>query len=166
MTRKPAKQPRQGADRTRHDLISQKKIEKYLDLLRKGYSPEQIACKLDSSKGKRYRKIKGEILRAIAASPEFQAEQAEMAQGAMIMGVAPVAEAVVKRGKRGRVDAAKLIFEASGFHNPRVKHEHSGDISISLNMPRPPAVENDIVGETPAQALEDGTIVDADVVEE
>lgn len=165
MTRKPAKQPRQGADRTKYDLIGPKKRTRYMSLLVKGYTAEQIACKLDSSRGRRYRKIKGEVHRVVAEDPEFQAMMAAQAQGAMVMSVPPVAGAVIKRAMRGRTDAAKLIFEATRFHNPRVKHEHSGDISISLNMPRPPAVENNIVG-APAPAVEDGTVVDAEVVEE
>lgn len=136
-----------------------------MSLLVKGWSPEEIACKLDSSRGKKYRKVKGEIQRVVAEDPEYQSMRSAQAQGAMVHAVPPVAEAVIKRAMRGRTDAAKLIFEASGFHNPKVKHEHSGDISISLNMPRPPAVENDIVGD-PAQALEDGAIVDAEVVDE
>lgn len=167
MTKTPAKQPRQGADRTRNDLIGAKKRERYLSLLRKGMSPEQIACKLDASKGRRYRKVKGEVLRTVASDLEFQTEMAEQAQGMMIMGVPPVAEAVVRRGKRGRVDAAKLIFEASGFHNPKVKHEHSGDISINLNMPRPAAVENETVEQAAlARSEEADDVVDATVVED
>ena len=83
-----------------------------------------------------------------------------------LMGELPaMGAALSRRAKRGRVDAIKLALEVTGVHNPRVKHEHSGDISISLNMPRPPVVENNIVG-APAQAVEDGTIVDAEVVEE
>lgn len=166
MTRKPVKKPRQGAERTKYDMIGTKKRERYMSLLVKGFTAEQIACKLDSSKGRRYRKIKGEVHRVVAEDQEYQSMKAAAAQGAMIESVHPVAEAVIRRGKRGRVDAAKLIFEASGFHNPKVKHEHSGDISISLNMPRPPAVENDIVGEQPALASTDGPIVDAEVVED
>lgn len=45
--------------------------------------------------------------------------------------------AVGRRGRRGRIDAAKLIYETTGFHNPKVKHEHSGDINIKIDMPRP-----------------------------
>lgn len=162
MAKTPAKKPRQGADRTKHDLIGTKKRDRYMSLVRKGFSPEQIACKLDSSRGRRYRKIRGEVLRTIATDIEFQAEMAAQAQGTLIMGVPPVAEALVKRGKRGRTDAAKLIFEASGFHNPKVKHEHSGDITVNLgSVPRPERVDNPA-----AQALEDGTVVDATVVEE
>lgn len=69
----------------------------------------------------------------------------------LLVGLKPVVRAMVRRGARGRMDAARIILEASGFHNPRVKHEHSGEVTIKLDMPRP--------------KFEQDEIVDADVVE-
>jgi hypothetical protein len=69
----------------------------------------------------------------------------------MLMDLGPVATAVGARAKRGRIDAAKLLMESTGFHNPRVKHEHSGDIKLTLNIPRPSF---------------DGEVADADVVDD
>lgn len=81
------------------------------------------------------------------------------------MELPAMGEALAKRAKRGRVDAIRLALEVTGVHNPRVRHEHSGDISISLKMPRPAEVSNQTAGEA-AQALEEGNVVDAEVVEE
>jgi hypothetical protein len=60
-----------------------------------------------------------------------------------------------RRASRGNPTAIRLLFEATGFHNTKVKHEHSGDITVKLEgIPRPePVVE------------EDHDIVDAEVVD-
>jgi hypothetical protein len=142
--------------RTRADVIR--------SLLRKGWSGNEIACKLAPNDPKKRRVIRGQVARVVHDDEEFQGMVMGEARGTMIEGLPVATQALVKRAARGRPDAIKLLFEASGFHNPRVKHEHSGDISISLNMPRPAPVDNQTAGE--AQALEDGTIIDAEVVEE
>lgn len=66
------------------------------------------------------------------------------------MLLTPVAvHALGRRAARGRVDAIRLLFEISGFHNPKVQHnhEHSGEIKISLEMGgRPePIVDAEVV---------------------
>jgi hypothetical protein len=58
--------------------------------------------------------------------------------------------------RTGKPDAVKLVFEATGFYSPRVQHEHSGDINIKLQIPRP-------AGEIEASAED---VTDADVVED
>jgi hypothetical protein len=95
------------------------------------------------------------ILRTVGRSEWVQQELAMVGRSELMGAVPGAAAGVGRMSKRGRTDAAKLIFEATGFHNPRVKHEHSGDVSITLNIPRPQPVVN-----------EDGyDVVDADVVE-
>lgn len=71
----------------------------------------------------------------------------------MAAGLIPITDALIRRAAKGRPDAIKLAYEASGFHNPRVKHDHSGEINIKLDMPRPKQVES-------------GEVVDAEVVED
>jgi hypothetical protein len=62
-----------------------------------------------------------------------------------------VTRALVRRAQRGRVDAIKLLFELTGFYNPRsiVDHNHSGEININLTMGgRPePVVDAEVVEE-------------------
>jgi hypothetical protein len=66
-----------------------------------------------------------------------------------------VTHAVARRGSKGNIPAAKLAMEASGFHNPRMDHHHSGKIEIELKgVPRP------------AATVDEDHVVDADVVEE
>jgi hypothetical protein len=82
----------------------------------------------------------------------------QVANEQMMMDLPAAVSALGRRAKKGRPDAIKLLFEASGFHNPKVKHEHSGDINVNLNVPRP-SMEK-------VQNLEDPNIVDAEVVED
>lgn len=142
----------------KNPLVSQARQDRFVRALMKGYSSEQIACKLDPSKGSKYRRLKGEIQWTAAHSQEYLEWQVGRAKGAIIEDVHELGAALVKRGKRGRTDAIKLGLEMTDIHNPKVKHQHSGDISINLNMPRPPRVDN------PAAQL-DEPIVDAEVVE-
>lgn len=134
-------------------------------LLAKGYTPHEIALHIAKKPGRNYRRLKGQVLRVAAESQEFRADQALASEGAAIMELPAVAEAVVRRAKRGRVDAAKFIFEMTGVYNPKVKHEHTGGVDIRLVMTRPPRQENETLADA-AQALEDGTVVDATVVED
>lgn len=127
--------------------------------LMKGHSPEKIARKLGGNSSTSRRRIKGEVLYAAAHSQEFLDWQVSQAKGTIIADVDELGAALVARGKRGRTDAIKLGLEMTDIHNPKVKHQHSGDISINLNMPRPGRVENQT-------ALEDGNVVDAEVVED
>lgn len=120
--------------------------------LASGRKPTEIARRLakgDPEKAKHYRKKLARKTR----DPAFKQAVAEASQSTMLLGIPGAVNALVRRAHRGRPDAIKLLFEASGFHNPRVQHEHSGEVNIKLTMPRPAAI-----GET--------GIVDAEVVEE
>lgn len=139
-------------------VISQERQDAYIRALMKGYSPQQVACKLAPENKRRQRALKGQIQWVAGQSEEFLAWQAGRAKGAVVGSVPEMAEAMVRRGKRGRTDAIKLGLEMTNIHNPRVKHEHSGDISINLNMPRPGRVDN--------PSLDDPSIVDAEVVDD
>lgn len=99
---------------------------------------------------RKFKLIETQAYRIIGTDPEIQRRVGERAHGEMIMAVPKAAAALARRASRGNPQAIKLLFEASGFHNPKVQHEHSGDIKIELSLPRPPAVD----------------IPDADVVEE
>ena len=90
----------------------------------------------------------------VRGDDRFHAMVSAAAHGEMVEGLIPATQALGKRAARGRPDAIKLLFEASGFHNPRVKHEHSGDINIHLDMPRPERV------------VDEDQVVDAEVVDD
>lgn len=108
---------------------------------------------------KRRRKRMRSKLHAMAAHDEIvRTIIAEHVTGQMVAALPEITAALIKRAKRGRPDAIKLIFEATGYYNPKIKHEHSGDIKITLDIPRPvQTVEQFVSGEEP---------VDADVVDD
>lgn len=126
------------------------------DLVYGGLAPKDIARKLAPEDPKRRKLIRAQARRLIRSDTDFQQRVAMRAQEEMLVGLGPTIRGLLRRSSRGRTDAAKLILEASGFHNPRVKHEHSGDIKVSIDMPRPKAVESESGEDIP----------DADVVEE
>jgi hypothetical protein len=80
---------------------------------------------------------------AISRNEALQMLIAEASRGALIEGTEEVAEALVRRARSGRPDAAKLVLEMSGFYNPKQRVEHSGEIRITLEgLTRPQAVED------------------------
>lgn len=121
-----------------------------------GIHPREMARRVypnRDDRGKRinlYRKLK----RIALNQPIVAKGISDEAKLSMMVALVPAAEALGARAARGRPDATKILFEASGFHNPRVQHEHSGEIKVKLEMPRPKFDS------------EGGHITDADVVDE
>jgi len=139
---------------------SSPKRDKYRKLMSKGYSARQIAKKLEPDNPRKQKVIRGEVHRIAATDEAVQKRVGEISKGSAIMALPMATEALIRRASRGRVDAIKLIYEATGFHNPRVQHEHSGDIKITMDLPRPGAQES----LNPGKA--DVDISEADVVED
>jgi hypothetical protein len=103
----------------------------------------------DPEKAKRWR----QRLRTWANEPDFQQLIAQYVHGMQILDMGPIIRALTRRAEKGNIPAIKLAMESSGYYNPRVQHEHSGDISITIrNAPRPAPTE-------------DTAIVDAEIVE-
>jgi hypothetical protein len=148
--------------------LSKKEIKerhKVGDLLASGVPYTKIAEKMakgDKQKAKIWRQ---KIRRWAASDPIIQTYIGDGTKGTIILGLPTASQALVKRASRGRVDAIKLMFEASGFHNPRVQHEHSGDIKVTIDIPRPERVD-ERPGNNSAEGPADETVVDADVVED
>lgn len=132
------------------------RAEKIRKLFLKGYTSEDIARKLAKGDKRKYRVIKTQC--ALVWERFEDAQQALAARARMELGEAlpDVAKGVSRRAKTGRAQEAKLVFEASGFHNPKVNHDHSGEISVKLDMPRPALVET----------TDQGDIVDAEVLDD
>lgn len=155
MARLPSKLPESsapdGLDRFRELTVAG---------LRAGHGVGGTARKLARGDKDRARRFRARIRRMLASDPGLQLMIHQAAQARMLEDALPVVDAVGQRAKRGRMDAAKVILEATGIHNPRVQHEHSGDIKISLDLPRPPAVAD----HGSAELMEE--ITDAEVVEE
>lgn len=90
----------------------------------------------------------------LANDPEVRQGIYEATHAQLAEDLPAITSRMGKRAKAtGRQPEVKLAYEASGFHNPRVAHEHSGDITIKLDIPRP------------ARVVNEEEIVDAEVVD-
>jgi hypothetical protein len=132
----------------------------FVECFKLGMGPADIAKEIVEEGSEDWRARRKAIRRKcqlLLRSDKVAIEIASTAKSQMVMDLLPATKALGRRAKKGRPDAIKLLFEASGFHNSKVKHEHSGDIAVTLNMPRPPArVDHEA----------DPDIVDAEVVED
>jgi hypothetical protein len=115
-------------------------------LLRRGWTTDMIVEKLAKDDPRKTRVIQMQVGRILVSDEELQADLAAAGHAAVMEQIPEVTKAVVRRAIKGNIPAAKLAMEASGFHNPRVKHEHTGDIKVTIdNAPRPPVVQDDVV---------------------
>lgn len=126
--------------------------QRAVEMIADGHNHRELAKKLgkgDPAKTKYWRQRFRDLNWAVIAIASTDAQITASA------GIVPVMDAVVKRAKRGRIDAAKVVFEVTGFHNPRVQHEHSGEIEVKITgLNRPSTVETQ------------DSVVDATVVED
>lgn len=116
---------------------SEELLDRLGDLIHSGVKPNEIARRLapeDPAKRKYWRT---KIRRLLQTDARLAARLADNARIETMVGLGPATVALTRKAKAGRVDAIKLLFEASGFHNPRVSHEHSGEVTINVKMPRP-----------------------------
>lgn len=128
------------------DLVSQSLAE--------GRKPAEIAkalAKGDPARAKKYRRR----IRDLTYDPGFMALAVERSKAQALVETITAVPAVGRRAQRGRVDAFKVLGEVSGFHSTKVAHEHSGEVSIVLNMPRPARVENPALDVPDAEVVED-----------
>lgn len=127
--------------------------ELILDALASGLTPAQIARKIAPNDPKK-RKAWRQRLRRLVQQPVFQQALAADVKAELILATGSSVKALNRKARAGRVDAIKLAFEASGFHNPRTEVNHSGEVQITIKgLPRPERVEDE------------PTVVDAEVVD-
>lgn len=113
------------------------KFETYvIDKLSKGLTPPEIARKLAPDNRELRKKIRRKVYYMLQKDAVIQKRLRDRAQAEVLMGMVPAAKGLAKRGTR-RTDAAKLVFEMTGLHSTRVDHKHSGDVKITLDIPRP-----------------------------
>lgn len=125
--------------------------EAVLTLLGEGLRPPDIAKRLARGDRELAKRLRRKIWKMVRQDGVFQRRIAEHAAAEMVIGLQPASRGLAKRAGR-RTDAARLLFEATGLHNPKVQHEHGGEIKIKLDMPRPSFGE----------AIPDVTVVDDD----
>ena len=118
-----------------------------------GATIPQLAKRLAPHDKVKRKKLRSKMRYALT-KPWVQELMGIQAKTNLVAGVGPASNALVRKAAAGRVDAMKLLFEASGFHNPRTEVNHSGEVQITIKgLPRPERVEDD------------ATVVDAEVVD-
>lgn len=130
-------------------------LEVISDELCDGETPQKLAKRIYPDDESAQRKFKRRLHKFAVRDEEFQRLMYEKAQANLILGLGIAAEALSRRAGSGYTPAVKLIMEATGFHNPRVRHDHTGEVKVTIDIPRAP----ELAGEA-------GQVVDADVVEE
>jgi len=124
-----------------------------------GLSPPEIARKLAKKNGKTPRQYRAVIRYRLRHREQLRLAIHDEASAELTRALIPATKALGRRAGRGNVNAIKLLYEASEFHNPRDSTTtHTGEITINIaGIPRPQA--------TIGPGSED-EVVDAEVVED
>lgn len=130
-------------------------------LISLGVSRNDLAKQLGKGDPVRQKAWRQKIRLLLATNPLTQAQLGMAAQADLWESLGPATQAIIARAKRGRPDAVRMVWAATGFHNEKVQHDHSGEVQVTLAINRPARVED----RTKRMDLEEG-IVDAEVVEE
>jgi hypothetical protein len=120
-------------------------LDAIADRLASGQQPAAIAKSIYPNDRVRRRRLRLKIWRMVQNEPGLAERLARRARGQMAVDLVPAVAAAGQRARRGRIDAVRYISEASGFHSAKVQHDHSGEIKIKLEMPRPDYVDADVV---------------------
>jgi hypothetical protein len=128
--------------------------ETLAESFRRRETPPQIAKRIHPTNKAARKRLRHQLWRLAATDPDIAEAISLRARATLMVGLGPMVAALVRRAEHGNVMAIKLAFEASGYHNPKVQHEHSGEVTIKLDMPRP---NYEAMG---------GVIEDAEVVED
>lgn len=139
--------------------LSQKSIDSLIERVARGEHPNDIAKRIHPGRDERVarQRLRRKLTHALIHDQRVAQAIGERAKGELLVGLVPSAKALARRAGRGNVPAIKLISEATGFHNPRVKHEHSGEIKVTMDIPRP-TMEQD----RPGIDVPDAEVVDDD----
>jgi hypothetical protein len=126
--------------------------EAIAEALSRGLTPPEIALKLEPNDPKARKYLRRRIWRMGATDERLAEALVTRARVKMLFALGVATDGLTRRAKNGNIQAVKLLYEASGLHNPKVQHQHSGEITITLDMPRP-------------SFGSEGEITDAEVVE-
>jgi hypothetical protein len=121
--------------------------------LAEGVHPREIARRVYPHREDRRKKWRlYQRLRHVAVTSDVVSRSVgEETKLELLMALVPAVKGLGRMAGR-RPDAAKLILEASGFYSPKTQVDHSGEIKISLNMPRP----------APEEVVADAEVVEDD----
>jgi hypothetical protein len=134
-----------------HGKLSDRSLDALLDACSAGITPRQLAYRLHPHNPAKRRRTFRRIVHHMLHDPRVADGIRDEVTATLMVGLAPAARGLNARSKNRNVQAVKLLLEATGVYNSRVKHEHSGEITVKFDIPRP--------------TFEDAGVVDADVVE-
>lgn len=123
------------------------------DLVYKGHGPAQIARKMAPNDEAKRKALRRRVRDLIGSDPYLAKRVHELAHAGLLIALGPTVEGLGRRAATGNPVAAKLILEATGLHNPKVQHDHTGEVKLSLSIPRP-AIE------AKAEDMDDVDLVD------
>jgi hypothetical protein len=132
-------------------VLSEDSLDALVDQISRGIHPLTIAKRMHPTDRVARRRLYRQLHRAILGDTRVAARLQERLQIEMMVGLGPTVRNLVRLASNNRDPKnIQLLLEATGFHNPKVQHQHSGEITIKMDIPRPTF---------------EGTVVDADVVE-
>lgn len=99
-----------------------------------GRRPEEMARAAYPKDRVARQRLRRRIWKMLESDEDLLRKIQMRAQSEMALALIPQTQ---RLARLRRPDAIKILYEASGFHNPRVKHEHSGNIEVKLSIPRP-----------------------------
>ena len=120
------------------------RVEAIADAFSRGEDQYAIAKRLEPRDSRKRRRIRRQIETIVLKDDRVARKIFERARLTLLSGLVPASVAnrtSASRANRTGMAATKLLFEATAFHNPRVSHEHSGEVTIKLEIPRPKFVD-------------------------
>lgn len=124
--------------------MTEDQLQAFVEALGRGERPADIANRLAPNDRAQRKLIRNRLRQLTYHDGRVAAAVAAASKAEMLYGLQLATQALVRKASRGDPQAIKLLYEASGFHNPRIEHKHSGEIKISLNVPRP-TFDTDVV---------------------
>lgn len=112
-------------------------LEAIADQIAAGHRPDDIARRIHPNDPAKRKKLRRRIWYSVYHDQRLAERIGIRAHGELLLALVPATMGLARKAKRGDVQAVKLLTEASGFHNPRIKHDHTGSIEVKLTMPRP-----------------------------
>lgn len=136
-------------------LLPEEIQETVVELASKGLKPPQIAKKIYPKDVRKRKALRQKLWRLTYQDRDFTARVAARAKAEIAWDLIPMMKALGTRARTtGKPDAVKLAAEMVGFHTPKQQHEHSGEVKIKLDMPRPKSIDSDGEDVTDAEVVE------------
>jgi len=128
--------------------LSESQLEHLVELVIHGQHPREIAKRLHPDDRLARRRTYRRLMTVVLKDPRFEMGIRNSVAVEMVTGLGRATKALNRRSAQRNVPAIKLLYETTGVHNPRIKHEHSGEIKIKFEAPRPTFEHEDVVDAT------------------